>query len=128
MIDTIEELYDLAENYRTKVINLNLEGEKTTLSSQYYVEDDVCYWFATNREDSGAIIGQNVIDEIEHEGQDDCWQPDSIKELNRYLECELVIAVSKDSDIENAVFYEIANAEEVDGEITLICYKSESYN
>ena len=118
----IENLYDVCETEKTKDVYVRLSDKqkRKRLSTQFYVEDEVSFYFvATGEYKCDAANSNNILSGIEYEATDICWQPKRIKDINYYMGCEVCVVDGDDFDDDNV--YEISDIVEDDKSITLVC-------
>ena len=124
---TINELYDRCENnVKLKKITAILHGEgnltKRNLSGYWYIQDNIVYMFTAVGEDKQRTISpKDMIYRIEEEGEDECWQPESIRDCNGFLNCEIVVIDGTDFDDLDALDYRVESIACNNDELILKC-------
>ena len=103
------------------------DGTKRDVTCQYYVEDEICYFFISNKEVEGYNSTSNVhaiLGNIDAERQDDCWDgyrhDDLFEGANSFYDCGFYLAEPTNNDADFGDVYDVIDTKISEEEVLFI--------
>lgn len=121
--DVMDKIYEnLGKKY--PVVAVLPTGEKINVSKQYSVEDETCYMFKSKDSSDIQTLAYMHCD-IEKEGEEECWQPSSINDRNKFLDCFIAFVDTysdEEKDNYNGLVFNVESIEVKNHKFYFYCF------
>ena len=92
VFDLVKVLKKCPRNLEVFAISPN--GSRFNLSENFYIADETCYFFAKNNDEDNQLDTKHLWNFFEEEAEKDCWTPDELLGMNKFLDCDLGFLIS----------------------------------